>query len=495
LEEQQYRNALPQGFGLLEYQIESVLGKPGGFGITYLATDTHLRQSVAIKEYLPSDFAVREGRNTVYVRSASYEESFQWGLKCFIDEARVLAKFKHPGIVRVLRFFEANGTAYMVMEYQKGCSLTDYLKQRRILTEEELLAIVLPLLDGLQELHLAGFLHRDIKPNNIYIRSDETPILLDFGSARFAVGQKSRSVTSIVTPGYAPLEQYDNEIKDQGPWTDIYALGAVMYCTINGEAPPAATRRVMKDPMIPAVKIGKGKYRKSLLQAIDWALQLSEEDRPQTVEQWHSKMLAPTPQVISTTNVSQSGYRRLHISYIGVILLLCAVTTILGYKNHQFRTERKTDVERILNETEATINQEQKARRIAESKLSIERKNRIKFENKYLTAEALLLEVQRFEPRVVLQQQVSNDFKAKKYYDVTRVAINDVLNVRVSYGSRQHAIGVITSTEKCIEYLGELHPVKNHLWVKVQYKELQGWVNSYYLTESHEDCKGEKNIE
>jgi len=108
LEEQQYRNALPQGFGLLEYQIESVLGKPGGFGITYLATDTHLRQSVAIKEYLPSDFAVREGRNTVYVRSASYEESFQWGLKCFIDEARVLAKFKHPGIVRVLRFFEAN---------------------------------------------------------------------------------------------------------------------------------------------------------------------------------------------------------------------------------------------------------------------------------------------------------------------------------------------------------------------------------------------------
>ena len=505
MEEQQYRNALPRGFWLNEYQIESVLGKPGGFGITYLATDTHLRQSVAIKEYLPSDFAVREGRNTVYVRSASYEESFQWGLKCFIDEARVLAKFKHPGIVRVLRFFEANGTAYMVMEYQKGCSLTDYLKPRRILTEEELLAIVLPLLEGLQELHLAGFLHRDIKPNNIYIRSDKTPVLLDFGSARFAVGQRSRSVTSIVTPGYAPLEQYDNEIKDQGPWTDIYALGAVMYCAINGEAPPAATRRVMKDPMIPAIKIGKGKYNKSLLQAIDWALQLSEEDRPQTVEQWHEKMLAPTFQATPTNNVSQQSYRRLHISYIGVILLLCAATTILWYKNYQYRTERrtdieriqterKTDIERIQTETEETIKQERKARRLAESKLSIERKNRIRAQNKNIQLDALLREVQRFEPDALGEQQF-NDFKAKKYLDVSGVAVIDVLNVRVSYGPSQHIVGAIPSTGKCVEYLGEFSYVKSNLWVKVQYKEVGGWVNFLYLTESQKDCEGSKNIE
>lgn len=190
MEEQQHRNALPRGFKLFEYQIESVLGKPGGFGITYLATDSHLRQSVAIKEYLPTDFAIREGVSTVYVRSSSYEESFDWGLKCFIEEARVLAKFNHPNIVRVSRFFEAHGTAYMVMEYQKGQSLTDYLKQQRVLTEDELLAIVLPLLEGLKEIHLAGFLHRDIKPNNIYIREDKTPVLLDFGSARYAVGQK-----------------------------------------------------------------------------------------------------------------------------------------------------------------------------------------------------------------------------------------------------------------------------------------------------------------
>ena len=495
MEEQQFRNALPQGFELFEYQIDSVLGRPGGFGITYLATDTHLRHSVAIKEYLPSDFAVREGRNTVYVRSSAYEDSFQWGLNCFIEEARVLAKFKHPSIVRVLRFFEANGTAYMVMEYQKGGSLTDYLKQRRILTEDELLSIVLPLLDGLKEIHLAGFFHRDIKPNNIYIREDKTPVLLDFGSARFAVGQRSRSVTSIVTPGYAPLEQYDNEMSDQGPWTDIYALGAVMYCTISGEAPPAATRRVMKDPIIPAVKLGKGKYNENILQSIDWALQLSEEDRPQTIEQWREKILAASPQATLTGNMPQSNCTLLNVAYMGVILLLCAVTTILWYKNRTYQNEMQAAIEKF-EKADAKFVEEQKAHDLTEKKLSTERRKRKNTEDKYFRTSSLLKEIQRFEPDLIKQQELQKlHFDEKKYYDIFGVSVDDTLNIREFPGPINKIIGEISPLEKCVEYMGQFRLMKSDMWVKVQYQKVQGWVNTYYLIESSQDCNGDKNVE
>ena len=503
MEEQEYRNALPRGFKLFEYQIDSVLGKPGGFGITYLAKDTYLEQWVAIKEYLPTDFAVREDKYTVNIRASTYQESFEWGLKCFIDEARVLAKFNHPSLVRVLRFFKKNGTAYMVMEYQKGNSLTEYLKERRILTEEELLSIVEPLLEGLKEMHKAGFLHRDIKPNNIYIRDDKTPVLLDFGSARFAVGQRSRSVTSIVTPGYAPLEQYDNEISDQGPWTDIYALGAVMYCAISSEPPPAATRRVMKDPIIAAVNIGKGKYNKNLLESIDWALKLSEEDRPQTVEQWHEKMLSPISPVKSKQNNQvKPDNNLLNIIYIGIICLLCIVTSVLWYQKEQrSHGEIQTAIEHVQSEFKAKVAQEQetrhiaeqellqerKARRIVEGKLLIEQKARKRAERDYVEMKTLIIELQRFEPEAVDEPQTFS-FAEKKYYDVTYVEINDVLNIREFPGSYSKVVGEIPPTETCIRYLGKYSFVKTDVWVNVQYKEMQGWVHSYYLGESHQEC-------
>ena len=494
MEEQQHRNTLPKGFWLNEYQIESVLGKPGGFGITYLATDTHLRQSVAIKEYLPSDFAIREGISTVYVRSSSYEESFQWGLKCFIEEARVLARFNHPSIVRVLRFFEANGTAYMVMEYQKGSSLTDYLRQRRILTEEELLTIVLPLLEGLKEIHNAGFLHRDIKPNNIYIRSDNTPVLLDFGSARYAVGQKSRSVTSIVTPGYAPLEQYDNEIKLQGPWTDIYALGAVMYCAISGEPPPAATRRVMKDPMIPALKIGEGKYNKNLLQAIDLALQLSEEDRPQTVEQWRNKILTPAAQpAVPQSKFPHTSWSLLMVAGIVVILLLSAAVGVLWYKQHNSQNEIPAVIERAQQELKKALAKERSTRQIAEKQLEIERKRRKEAERDYFQVKALIEEVLRFEPQAIDNQ---SDFdNSRKYYDVTNVPADENLNVREFPGHLNKKVGEIPRTGNCIEYLDKLRFVKSQVWVKIQYKDIEGWVNSYYLMGNEKSCEGGKGGE
>jgi serine/threonine protein kinase len=468
--EQLHRNALPQGFKLHEYKIESVLGKPGGFGITYLATDTHLRQLVAIKEYLPNDFAIREGVSSVFVKSASEEASFQWGLKCFIEEARLLAKFNHKNIVRVLRFFEANGTAYMVMEYQKGKNFADYLKEKHILTEKELLNIVQPLLYGLKEVHKAGFLHRDIKPHNIFIREDNTPILLDFGSARYAIGQKSRSVTSIVTPGYAPLEQYDNEIKDQGPWTDIYALGAVMYHAINGNAPPAATRRIMKDPMKSAVKLGKGQYNKNILKSIDWALNLSEEDRPQTVEDWQRKMLdSIIPTKSATTPSIKHHSKSLFISIIVILLLSITIALIVN--------------ENILLNNK--IYKENFAYHELEEQLKIEQQHHIETQINYEHAKTLISKIGEFNLQELEKQA---DFNKASYYDITNVEFDDILNVREFPGRFNKTVGNIASTKKCIKFLGKYRLLGTQVWVKVKYKQIEGWVNSFYLMKNDKSC-------
>lgn len=278
---QEYLNALPSGYQLQEYRMDQVLGV-GGFGITYLAWDTNLNMPVAIKEYMPNEYAVRQGETTVKPKSTGDEESYQWGLDRFLQEAQTLARFRHPAIVPVLRFFEAHGTAYMVMEYQEGESLSELLDRKGTLTEQELLGILMPLLGGLEEVHNAGVLHRDIKPGNIYIRADGSPVLLDFGAARQAVGQRSKSLTAIVTPGYAPYEQYTTS-SDQGPWTDIYALAAVCYRALTSDRPIDAPDRMKRDKLVPAVKVGKGKYSQHVLEAIDASLHVDEEKRPPSV--------------------------------------------------------------------------------------------------------------------------------------------------------------------------------------------------------------------
>ena len=235
--------ALPAGFRLQEYRIDQVLGQ-GGFGITYLATDTNLDKRVAIKEYLPSELAVRLNDSTVRPKSSQDSDDYSWGLERFLDEAKTLARFRHENLVPVHRFFEAHSTAYMVMEYEAGESLSDYVRgQDRPLAEPALKALLEGVMSGLEVVHAAGYLHRDIKPQNIIIRPNGVPVLIDFGAARQALVRKSRNVTSIVTPGYAPLEQYTVD-GNQGPWSDIYALGAVAYQVITGSAPPEATMRV-----------------------------------------------------------------------------------------------------------------------------------------------------------------------------------------------------------------------------------------------------------
>ena len=229
-----FRNALNTDHLLHWYRIERVLGQ-GGFGITYLAFDNNLQQEVAIKEYLPMELAVREGDNSVFPVSDRQGDRFKWGLDRFLAEARTLAKFRHPGIVRVLSVFEANNTAYMVMEYERGETLQELLSRRKTLRESEIDNILSPILDGLEQVHKSGFIHRDIKPANIFLRENNTAVLIDFGSARQALGQETRTLTSIVSPGYAPYEQYYSKSDKQGPWTDIYGLAATLYRAISSD--------------------------------------------------------------------------------------------------------------------------------------------------------------------------------------------------------------------------------------------------------------------
>src|SRR6476646_10813575 len=215
--ENAFPDALPAESRLHWYVLERVLGQ-GGFGITYLARDTNLDQPVAIKEYLPVDVATRRSDGTVRARTLEQDERYRGGLERFIREARTLARFDHPNIVRVHSVFEFNGTAYMVMRFEEGETLAALLERRHVLSESELPRVLMPIVQGLELVHKAGFIHRDIKPDNILIRGDGSSVLLDFGSARQASGQ-SRTVTILVAPGYAPFEQYYSGTDSLGPWT------------------------------------------------------------------------------------------------------------------------------------------------------------------------------------------------------------------------------------------------------------------------------------
>ena len=289
---QAHRNALPAGYQLAEYRILSILGH-GGFGITYRARDENLQQDVAIKEYLPRDVATRGYGSTVAAISDDERKNFEWGLDRFLDEAKTLTRFNHPNIIGIRRFLRTNGTAYLVMDYCAGESLDKTLDRERTLSPDAIERMLDPLLDALEELHNAGVMHRDIKPGNIYLKDDGSPLLLDFGAARQALAQHSRSLTTIVTPGYAAIEQYSARGK-QGPWTDIYGLGATLYRCVTGQRPVDASDRMLDEELIPAARAAAD-YPHDLLELIDTALILKPEDRPQSIPLWLVKRTSVSP--------------------------------------------------------------------------------------------------------------------------------------------------------------------------------------------------------
>ncbi len=291
-------NVLSSGHLLDEYRIEAILGA-GGFGVTYKALDTHLETWVAIKEYFPVEWSFRDADgvtvhpNTQGQTSAleGQESDYHWGLERFLDEARVLARIQHPCVVRVKRYFRAHGTAYIIMDYEEGEPLSAILRDDETLDEVQIRGLLEDVLPALQAVHEQGYLHRDIKPANLYLRSaDHRVMLIDFGAARAAVGRHSRSVTSLVTPGYSPPEQYATRNDRYGTWTDVYALGAVLYRCATGHVPMEAAERMLDDQMESATRACMGRYSRNLLRVIDRALAVRPEQRFRTAAEMQAAL-------------------------------------------------------------------------------------------------------------------------------------------------------------------------------------------------------------
>ena len=287
-------HALPLGTRIRDYQILGLLGE-GGFGIVYLAMDVLLERQVAIKEYLPTSIAWRgTGTLEVAVRVARDQKTFALGLRSFVNEARLLARFDHPSLIKVHRFWEENGTAYMVMPFYRGRTLQRTLERLgRRPSEAELRAWVAPLMDALQVMHAEKCYHRDISPDNVLI-TESGPMLLDFGAARRVIGDVQRALTVVLKPGFAPIEQYgDTPGLQQGAWTDVYALAGMLFAAITSRRPPPAVSRLMDDPMPKVSEVAAGHYSAAFLQAIDRGLALKPQDRPQSVAEFRALMDDP----------------------------------------------------------------------------------------------------------------------------------------------------------------------------------------------------------
>ncbi|WP_338560806.1 serine/threonine-protein kinase [Erwinia sp. E_sp_B04_7] len=289
-------NALPVGYRFNEFEIKEVIGG-GGFGIVYRAWDHQLERTIAIKEFMPASLAVRNDDLTLVLRSERFSKTFHAGLNSFIQEARLLARFNHPNLLHVLRFWVQNDTAYMGTAFYTGTTLSQlHIKRPEMISETWIRTALPPLFGAINTIHQEGYLHRDISLDNIQIQENGVPVLLDFGSARKAIGNMSDETETMLKPGFAPIEQYsdDNE-NEQGTWTDIYALGAVLHTLITGSPPPVSVVRSIEDSYKPLMQLRPAGYSLPLLNAIDQALALQAEDRPQTVDAFAARMeLSPT---------------------------------------------------------------------------------------------------------------------------------------------------------------------------------------------------------
>jgi serine/threonine protein kinase len=277
----QANQPLPEGFQLENYRVLRLLAS-GGFSFVYLAHDEN-EVPVAIKEYLPATLALRGGEQPAPVVREENLATFRYGLKCFFEEGRALATLQHPNVVRVVNFFRANDTVYLVMRYERGRTLQEHIhKKTGVIKEEWIRGTFVPLLNGLREVHSNKLLHLDIKPGNIYVRNDGAPVLIDFGAARQTLQADGLKLPPMFTPGFASPEHHRERDK-LGPWSDVYSIGASMYACLAGYGPPTAMQRVEKDKMTSARKGWSGKYSAELLDTIDWCLRLNHLERPQSV--------------------------------------------------------------------------------------------------------------------------------------------------------------------------------------------------------------------
>ena len=286
-EHHELHGTLPPGTRLRNYELISVLGQ-GAFGITYLARDTQLGRELAIKEYLPTSLALREGGTTVVPRSTQLAEDFVWGRERFLDEARTLVTLENvPAVVRVYDYLEANGTAYMVMALARGETLEQRLRREGSLPAPIVERLLHRLLEGLEQVHTTGFLHRDIKPANIILDAKNNPTLIDFGASRASMAGRTTAMTAVFTPRYAAAEQHTSD--EQGPWTDIYGLSVTLYCAVAGKPPPTAVERILNDRYQPLTELKPAGFPHEMLRGIDAGLAVRAADRPQSIADWRAR--------------------------------------------------------------------------------------------------------------------------------------------------------------------------------------------------------------
>ena len=290
----QPNQALPDGYQLQNYRISKQLSG-GGFSLVYLAHDEH-GTPVAIKEYLPNSLALRQDGSIVAAVSPENLTTFRYGMKCFFEEGRALAKISHPNVVRVTNFFRANDTVYMVMQYERGKTLQEHIQANKSNVKEGFIRRVFAeLMNGLREVHTHKILHLDIKPSNIYIRMDGSPVLIDFGAARQTLTGDKSKLSPMYTPGFAAPEQYKNRDR-LGPWTDIYSVGASVFACLSGFAPQAADARMLEDKLASAKKLWAGKYSDELLDIVDWCLKMDYMERPQSVFSLQKALMSSLPE-------------------------------------------------------------------------------------------------------------------------------------------------------------------------------------------------------
>ncbi|MBV6388436.1 MAG: Serine/threonine-protein kinase PknD [Nitrosomonas europaea] len=364
-------NALPVGTVLEEFEITGIIGR-GGFGIVYLAYDHSLQRQVALKEYMPAALAVRDQGITISIKSEQYQETFQTGLRSFINEARLLAQFDHPSLIKVYRFWESNGTAYMVMPFYQGITLKETLRAMHHPPDEAWLKHLLAqLLDALDILHKDHCFHRDIAPDNILILSDGHAVLLDFGAARRVISNMTQNLTVILKPGYAPVEQYaETTSVTQGPWTDMYALAAVTYFAITGKVPPPSVSRMIADTFIPLSQTtADRRYSADFLEGINRTLAVRPENRPQNIDELRILLDIPQRQTTAEnksathTDKQLAGKRSKVLYPAAVFITLTAVIStvfiLLNEKPHELpgsapdtkiETAEPLDPVRVLDE-------------------------------------------------------------------------------------------------------------------------------------------------